>query len=94
MQRYYRMGMTNGLKMISVKLPVSDVRKIRGNRSEFVRKAVSEKLAREAGPEWRPKTGLGGELLKLRQQFIAEGGELLDSEGIARELRSRRGGVE
>jgi hypothetical protein len=87
-------GMTNGLKVVSVKLPAADVRRIPGNRSRFVREAVAEKLARESQSRWRPKTPFGRKLLRLRQRFIAEGGELLDSEGIARELKSRRGGVD
>jgi hypothetical protein len=85
--------MTGGLKLISVKLPLSDVRRIPGNRSEFVRQSVAEKLARESGPSWRPKTATGRKLLKLRHQFLAEGGELLDADGIADELRQRRGGL-
>ena len=79
--------------MLSVKLPLSDVRRISGNRSKFVRQAVAEKLARESGPAWRPKTDTGRKLLKLRNQFLAQGGELLDAEGIAGELRRRRGGL-
>jgi hypothetical protein len=85
--------MTEDLQIISVKLPLSDVRRIPGNRSKFVRQAVAEKLARELAPEWRPKTAMGRKLLKLRKQFLAEGGELLDAAGIAEELRQRRGGV-
>jgi hypothetical protein len=85
--------MTNYSKLLSVRLPVSDVRRIPGNRSEFVRHAVAEKLARESRPAWRPKTAAGRRLLKLRNQFLAQGGELLDAEGIAEELRQRRGGL-
>jgi hypothetical protein len=81
------------LKVLSVKLPLSDVRRIPGNRSEFVRQAVAEKLARESGPAGRPKTAAGRKLLKLRNQFLAQGGELLDADGIAHELRQRRGGA-
>jgi len=32
-------------------------------------------------------------LLRLRNEFLAKGGELLDADGIAEELRQRRGGV-
>jgi len=85
--------MTNDLKVLSVKLPLADVRRIPGNRSKFVRQAVAEKLARESGPAWRPKTATGRKLLKLRNQFVAQGGELLDAQGIADELRRRRGGL-
>jgi hypothetical protein len=80
-------------KVVSVRLPASDVRRIPGNRSEFVRRAVAEKLARESRPAWRPKTATGRKLLKLRNQFLAQGGELLDTEGIANELGQRRGGL-
>jgi hypothetical protein len=85
--------MTRDLKVLSVKIPLSDMRRIPGNRSEFVRQAVSEKLARASSPAWRPKTDTGRKLLKLRRQFMAQGGELLDAEGIAEELRQRRGGL-
>jgi Arc/MetJ-type ribon-helix-helix transcriptional regulator len=85
--------MTHDLKVLSVKLPLSDVRRIQGNRSEFVRQAVAEKLARESRPGWRPKTATGRKLLKLRAQFLAGGGELLGAEAIAQELRQRRGGL-
>jgi len=85
--------MTNGSKVLSVRLPLSDVRRITGNRSQFVRNAVAEKLARETGPAWRPKTATGRKLLKLRKQFLAQGGELLDADGVAEELRQRRGGL-
>ncbi len=85
--------MTQDLQVVSVKLPESDVRRIPGNRSKFVRQAVAEKLARESKPPWRPKTAAGRKLLRLRNQFVAQGGELLDADGIAAELRRRRGGL-
>ncbi|MGA2544186.1 MAG: hypothetical protein ABSG78_21770 [Verrucomicrobiota bacterium] len=85
--------MTHNLRVLSVKLPLSDVRRIPGNRSAFVRQAVAEKLARQSAPAWQPKTSTGRKLLELRNQFLAQGGELLDAEGIAEELRRRRGGL-
>jgi hypothetical protein len=85
--------MTHNLKVLSVKLPLSDVRPIPGNRSKFVREAAHEKVLREARPAWRPKTATGRKLLKLRNQFVAQSGALLDSDGIAYELRQRRGRV-
>jgi Arc/MetJ-type ribon-helix-helix transcriptional regulator len=84
--------MPEEMMRISVRLPVADLRRIRGNRSAFVREAVAEKLKREE-ERWRPKTAVGKKLLKLRQQFIAGDGKLLNAEELARELRSRRGGV-
>ena len=85
--------MTHHLKVISVKLPLSDARRIPGNRSEFVRQAVAEKLARQPSPAWQPKTATGRKLLRLRNRFLEQGGELLDADGIAEELRRRRGGL-
>jgi Arc/MetJ-type ribon-helix-helix transcriptional regulator len=78
---------------ITVKLPAEDVRLIPSdNRSEFVREAVREKLERSAsGKTWKPKTALGRKLKRLREKYVASGGELLDAEGIARELRERSG---
>ena len=90
---YYLLGMTRNLQIVSVKLPVADLRRIPGNRSRFLRRAVEEKLARESPPEWRPKTARGRKWLRLRKQFLARGGELLDADRVAEELRSRRGGL-
>jgi hypothetical protein len=47
----------------------------------------------KSSPAWRPKTATGRKLLKLRKRFLAEGGEVLDANGVAEELRQRRGGV-
>jgi len=88
----YNLRMTHNLIALSVKVPLSDVRRIPGNRGAFIRQAMAEKLARESSPAWRPKTATGRKLLKLRSQFVAQGGELLDPDGIAEELRQRRAG--
>jgi|HubBroStandDraft_1064217.scaffolds.fasta_scaffold405040_1 hypothetical protein len=85
--------MTNNLNVVSVRFPLSEVRRIPGNRSEFVRQAISEKLARDAGLGWRAKTAIGRKLLHLRNPFLAQGGELLDADRIAQELRHRRVGI-
>jgi Arc/MetJ-type ribon-helix-helix transcriptional regulator len=85
--------MTEDLKIVSVKLPERHLRRIRGNRSEFIREAVAEKLGRQSSPDWQPKTATGRKLLALRKRFVAQGGELLNSDGIAEELRQRRGGL-
>ena len=86
--------MTNTLQAVTVKIPLSDLRRIpEPNRSEFIRSAVSEKLARQPASGWKPKTATGRKLLALREKFIRSGGELLDSEGIANELKQRRGGA-
>jgi hypothetical protein len=85
--------MTRDPQIVSIKLPLADVLRIPGNRSEFVRQAVAEKLARESVAPWRPRTATGRKLLTLRERFLEGGGELLDPEGIAQELRERRGGV-
>lgn len=53
----------------------------------------SLKLAQKSGAVWHPKTAVGRKLLKLREQFLAQGGEVLDPDGIAKELRERRGGI-
>ena len=85
--------MTKNLQIISVKLPAADLRRIPGNRSRFVRLAVAEKLERESRKVVQLETAAARKMLKLREQFIAQGGELLDSDGIAEELRERRGGL-
>lgn len=92
--RYYVLRMPTELKTITVKLPKSDLYKIRvKNRSEFIREAVAEKLGRIAGPadgQFKPKTPLGKKLLDLSKQFR---GERLDPSAIADEIRERRGGL-
>ena len=89
-----RMIAAADVQAVSVKIPRSDLRRIpEANRSEFIRSAVSEKLARQPACEWKPKTATGRKLLALREKFIRSGGELLDSEGIANELKQRRGGL-
>jgi hypothetical protein len=40
---------------------------------------------------WTPRTPLGKRLKELRQQFVAEGGELLTADEVTAELRQRRG---
>jgi len=86
--------MTSSLQAVTVKTPLSDLRRIpEPNRSEFIRSAVSEKLARQPVLGWKPKTAIGRKFLALREKFIRSGGELLDSEGIADELKQRRGGL-
>ncbi len=84
--------MPTNLKVVTVKLPKSDLRRIpRGApRSEFIRAAVTEKLARLETPARKPRTALGRKLLALSDRFE---GERLEPEAIAQEQRERRGGV-
>lgn len=85
--------MTGTLQTVSFKLPMDDLRRIPArNRSAFFREAVREKLAQKK-TEWKPKTALGKKLAALRQAHIDSGAELLDAEGIAAEIRARRGGL-
>lgn len=91
---YSVVGITKTLRVISVKLPEQDLRCIpEANRSEFIRQAVAEKLARQASPKWEPKTPAGKLRRQLREKFIRHGGILLDADGIAEEIRQRRGGL-
>jgi hypothetical protein len=83
--------MTRTLQAVIVKIPLSDRRRIpEADRSEFIRSAVSEKLGGQPVCKWQPQTATGRKLLALRERFIRSGGELLDSEGIANELKQRR----
>lgn len=83
--------MPTDLKVVTVKLPESDLARIPGaNRSEFIREAVAEKLATLEKPSWKPKTPMGRKLLALSNRFS---GERLDARGIAEEIRQRRGGL-
>jgi Arc/MetJ-type ribon-helix-helix transcriptional regulator len=83
--------MPSDLKVVTLKLPKSDLYRIPAkNRSEFIRQAVSEKLARLGRQEWKPKTDVGKKLLRLSNTFR---GERLDPAQIAEEVRERWGGV-
>lgn len=41
--------------------------------------------------DYKPRTALGKKLLELRRRIIAEGVPLLTAQGVAREVRKRRG---
>ena len=75
-------------KTVSIKVPMTLFRQIKGNVSRFFREAAAEKLNRTPPPAWKPKTAHGRKLLALSNKFK---GERLDAEGINRELRERSG---
>jgi hypothetical protein len=82
-----------GTKLVSVKLPEKIFRAIPGagqGRSRFIISALEEKIQRQES-EWQPKTEHGRRLKAILDKGAAERGEPLDREGIARELRERRG---
>jgi hypothetical protein len=82
-------------KLVSVKLPMKVFRAIPGahkGRSRFIISALEEKLS-QYRLEWKPTTARGRRMAALLEKGAAERGPLLDDEGIARELRERRGGV-
>lgn len=87
--------MTEELVAVSFKLPASDFRRIPArNRSQFYRTAIRNELERKAGTaKWAPKTAAGKRMAALRARYVASGGELLTPDGIAAELRQRRGGL-
>lgn len=87
--------MATELITVSFKLPASDLRRIPArNRSRFYREAIHNELERMAGKaQWTPKTAAGRRMLELRNRYVARGGELLAADGIAAELRQRRGGL-
>jgi hypothetical protein len=83
-------------KLISVKVPLKIFNALPGahkGRSRFVISALEEKVSRQSEPEWQPKTARGRRLKAILDKGAAERGEPLDAEGIARELRERRGGI-
>ncbi len=41
---------------------------------------------------YRPRTELGRKLIALRRAYVTTGGQLLDSDALDAEIRSRRGG--
>lgn len=84
--------MPTHLKVVTVKLPKSDLQRFPPGqtRSNFIRDAVSEKLAKIERPAWKPRTALGRKLLALSNRFE---GERLDTVAIGKELREQRGGL-
>jgi hypothetical protein len=87
-------GMTS-TKLVSVKLPLKIFRAMPGahkGRSRFIISALEEKLSRRES-EWKPTTARGRRLAALLEKGRAEREPLLDDEGIAQELRARRGGL-
>ena len=88
------MSMTS-TKLISVKVPQNIFRALPGahkGRSRFIISALEEKINRRES-EWKPLTARGRRLASLLEKGRAEREPLLDAEGIARELRERRGGL-
>ena len=61
-------------------------------RSRFIISALEEKISRRE-PEWKPTTARGRRMAALLEKGRAEREPLLDDEGIAAELRERRGGI-
>ena len=89
------MGMTS-TKLVSVKVPLKIFRAIPGahcGRSRFIISALEEKISRRE-EKWQPTTERGRRLKAILDRGAAERGEPLDAEGIARELRERRGGIQ
>ena len=82
-----------GLLSLTVKLPPEDHSAVcaKPNRSAWVRNAISEKLAREAGGPARPRTALGRKLLAARTQYARSGGRALSLEEVRQEVARRRG---
>lgn len=82
-------------KLVRVKLPMKIFRAIPGahhGRSRFIISALEEKISRTS-QEWKPTTARGRRLAALLEKGRAEREPLLDAEGIAQELRARRGGL-
>jgi len=85
-----------GTKIISIKLPIKLLRAIpdaHKGRSRFIISAVEEKLSRQHEPELKPTTERGRRLHAILEKGAAERGEPLDADGLAQELRERRGGL-
>jgi hypothetical protein len=82
-------------KLVSVKVPLKIFRALPGahkGRSRFIVSALEEKIMRRE-TEWKPTTARGRMFAALLEKGKAEREPLLDDDGIARELRERRGGV-
>ncbi|MFO7907491.1 MAG: hypothetical protein R6U98_32890 [Pirellulaceae bacterium] len=64
-------------------------RKLRDGGAEISLEEVLREFREQEN--WTPRSPLGQQLQELRQQFIAEGGELLTADEVAAEVRERRG---
>jgi len=82
-------------KIVSFKAPLKIFRALPGahqGRSRFIISALEEKISRREA-EWQPTTERGRRLKAILDRGAAERRPLLDDEGIAAELRERRGGI-
>ncbi len=80
-------------RLVSVKVPVELFQSLpaaHSGRSQFIVAALREKISREQ-PRWQPSTRRGARLAALLKKGAKERLPLLDQEGIAQELRTRRG---
>jgi hypothetical protein len=85
-------GMTNS-KLLSVKVPLRVFRALPAaheGRSRFIIAALEEKIQRRDS-DWEPVSRRGQRLKAILDKGAAERGAPMDAEGIARELRERRG---
>jgi len=79
---------------ITAKIPDSlkaRLRTVTNNLSGFVREAIETKLAESKRDPFKPKTPVTKAMWKLRQEYLAEGGETLSIEEINAEVARRRG---
>jgi hypothetical protein len=79
---------------VSVKVPLKIFRAMPGahkGRSRFIISALEEKISQCHETEWQPTTARGRRMKAILDKGAAERGEPLDAEGIAAELRERRG---
>lgn len=81
-------------KLVSVKVPLKIFRALpdaHNGRSRFIISALEEKISQRHETEWQPTTARGRRMKAILDKGAAERGEPLDAEGIAAELRVRRG---
>jgi len=79
---------------ITAKIPDSlkaQVQSATDNVSRFVREAIETKLAASKSGPFKPKTAVTKAMWKLRQEYLAAGGETLSLEEINAEVARRRG---
>jgi hypothetical protein len=81
-------------KLVSVKVPLKIFRAMPGahkGRSRFIISALEEKISQRHEKEWQPTTARGRRMKAILDKGAAEREEPLDAEGVAAELRERRG---
>lgn len=88
---YVRPAVRTSDDLFGNELPLNEVANELGSEAIRVSFVWRGALTRRAETSFQPRTELGRRLLEIRQRVITSGVDLLDWDGIEREVRMRRG---